>query len=404
MLDWPILALYRSDKNLSGLVAKRENQVQKGELFDPKISTDYQRTIIGALAAGKDPRNFGGYNLVEAVKKSQLDSGKFADTISGGGDKLINSHIWGIISLYAAGEVIPNKDKALQWLVDHQNADGGFSIDTGVKSSDIDMTGMALIAFGALGENQNHPAVQKALAYLQQQQGQNGDFAGWGGSSSEALAQVIQGLVMLGIDPAGEQWTKKNGNLVTALLKYRLKDGSFSHTSGGKSNTIATYQSLLALRDYYSGESIYQVLRRKNLQFTDVPEQYFAAVAIRNLAAEGIISGYADGSFRPANPVTRQELITMLQRTLNKTGALNASNAQWVNFRTVSEDSVTGMEFVVILVRASGLESSVKTTKGAPWYDGYIRLAEQKGWLFPGFDPNKAVTRGQCAYSLAKLQ
>ncbi|MBS3968906.1 MAG: hypothetical protein KGZ94_02190 [Clostridia bacterium] len=54
-------------------------------------------------------------------------------------------------------------DKALQWLVDNQSPDGGFSIDTRVKSSTIDMTGMALIAFAALGENQNYSAVKKAI-------------------------------------------------------------------------------------------------------------------------------------------------------------------------------------------------------------------------------------------------
>ena len=266
VLDWPILALSSMDKNVSSLIRKREQQIKKGELFTIDRSTDYHRSIISAVAAGKDPKKFGGYNLVDDVKKSQLSNGKFGDSISKGGEFLVNAHVWGIISLYVAGEEIPNRAKALKWLVDNQNADGGFSIDTRVKSSDIDMTGMALIAIGALGENKDHIAAKKAIAYLKKQQGNKGDFVSWGGTSSESLSQVIQGLIMLGIDPTASEWKKKDGDLVTALMAYRKKDGSFCHSLEGKSNMMATYQALLALRDNNNKESIYQKLRNKAME------------------------------------------------------------------------------------------------------------------------------------------
>lgn len=428
MLDWPILALAQMDRNVSALIKNREEQVKNGQLFEKEKSTDYHRTIIGVVAAGKNPRNFAGYNLVEDVKKSQRSNGKFADTISGNGDFLVNAHVWGIISLYVAGESIPNVDKAREWLVNNQNADGGYSIDTRVKSSDLDMTGMALIAFGALGENQNHPAVKKAIQYLQKQQGANGDFASWGGTSSETLSQVIQGLMMLGIDPTSSQWTKKDGNLITALLSYKKNDGSFSHTTNGSSNIIATYQSLLALNDYNNGESIYQKLRRENIRFNDVGDRYFAANAIKKLSAQGVISGYPDGSFRPTNYVKRQEFAKMVVLTLNKNENLNVTTrafrdlpvSHWANpYVKVAvdkdliqgkssnifapEDNITGAEVMAILIRALGLESIAKPAKGESWYAGYVRIAQQKDLLYPGFHPTKPATRAECAYSLEKL-
>lgn len=411
MLEWPILTLSQMNKDVSALITRREDQVMRGELFDANKSTDYHRTIIGAVAAGKNPINFGGYNLVEDVKKSQRENGKFADTISGDGGFLVNAHLWGIISLYAAGETIPNREKALKWLMDNQNADGGFGIDIRIKSSDIDITGMALTAFGALGENENNAAVKKAIEYLRKQQGDKGDFEGWGGTSSEALSQVIQGLVMLGIDPTGPQWTKTGGNLITALQSYRKSDGSFSHSLDGQSNIMATYQSLMALNDYYSGESVYKKLRRENICFSDVTEGYYAAAAIKALAAEGVISGYPDGTFRPANPVKRQEFAKMIVLTVNKNAQFNstpfvkaAADQGLIQGKSnnifAPEENITGAEVMAILVRALGLDSRAKPGPGEPWYAGYIRTAKQRGLLYPGFEATKPATRAQCAYSV----
>lgn len=425
MLDWPILALSAVNKDVSTLINRREKQIEKEELFSPDRSTDYHRSIIGVVAARKDPRNFAGYNLIENVKKSQLPNGKFGDSIAQGGNYLVNAHVWGIISLYTAGETIPNRDKALKWLVDHQNEDGGYSIDTRVKSSDIDMTGMVLTAFGALGENKDHAAVKKAIEYLNKQQGDQGDFVSWGGTSSESLSQVIQGLIMLGIDPAGPEWSKKNGNLVTALLTYKKSDGSFSHAAGGKSNIIATYQALAALADYQNGQSIYQKLRRENQKFSDIPKGHFAAGSITRLVAQGIVTGFPDGSFRPGAPVKRQEFATMMVRSLyNKKSMQSVTKnfkdvptTHWANpyIQIVSdegimkgrgpqsfapEETITGAEVMAVLVNALGLESSAKANKGERWYAGYIRVAEKKGLIYPGFDAAKPATRAQCAYSL----
>ncbi len=48
------------------------------------------------------------------------------------------------------------------------------------------------------------------------------------------------------------------------------------------------------------------------LTFTDVPPDNTFYTHVRCLACRGIISGYADGTFRPNNPVTRGQLAKMV--------------------------------------------------------------------------------------------
>ena len=50
--------------------------------------------------------------------------------------------------------------------------------------------------------------------------------------------------------------------------------------------------------------------------FSDVEADYWASQYIETLEANGIISGYADGSFGPASPITRAETVTIINRVL----------------------------------------------------------------------------------------
>ena len=427
-LDWPILALAGVGQNVDTLIRTRERQVREGFLFDVRRSTDYHRTIIGVVAAGKEPRNFGGYNLVKSVRDSQLQSGKFGDTISGEGDRLVNAHIWGILALYVAGEPIPNSSRALSWLVNNQNSDGGFSVEAGMRNSDVDMTGMALMAFAALQRDASHPAVRKALNYLKSQQQENGDFALWSGSGPESLAQVMHGLLMLGLDPTGPEWSRKEGNLVDALLRYRRSDGTFSRSPGGDRDFIASYQGLAALGDTNRGTSIYTLLHRKNAGFSDLQRGHTAFADVGELVFREIIGGYPDGTFRPLNQVRRDEFAKMIVGTLGKEPQLHLKttvftdvpSTHWANpyirvavnsalVKGRSErlfapaDTISGAEVMTILVRALGEEQRAVARAGEAWYAGYVRVARENGLLYHGFEATRPATRAQCAYSLMRF-
>ncbi len=50
------------------------------------------------------------------------------------------------------------------------------------------------------------------------------------------------------------------------------------------------------------------------LEFKDVPPDHWAAAAVREVVAKGIMKGFPDGTFRGDQPVTRYELAVALAR------------------------------------------------------------------------------------------
>lgn len=294
ILDWPALGLFGFGEDVSGprwtVNGKngaywREQEVRQGIGLSKTKNTDFQRTIIGVCAAGKDPRNFGGLNLVEIVKGTMLPSGHFADSVADNktgqpvGEDLVNAHIFGIIALHCAGEPIPNKDKCLEWLEKQQHKDGGFTWDVKyfddpkdyeLVESDVDMTAAALMAFAILGETETNPVVARAIDFLKKKQLDNGGFYSWGTENPESCAWVIQALTLLGQDPMGPEWTKPSGgNPVSALLRFQLPNGSFTHVLSEDENLpiydngMSTYQALYALADAYNKKAAYDLLHEK---------------------------------------------------------------------------------------------------------------------------------------------
>jgi len=268
---WSYIALAASGQDLDGTMVLQSCE-QQLELLKPDDElNNYSLLILTLLAAGQDPHNYKGHNLVARLQAAQLPDGKFADHIdlSGAGtygqQVLLNAHVWAVLALHAAGAECPDAVKAKQWLIHQQHPDGGFNWNLLDTSSDVDSTAMALTALGLLGERQDSPAVQKAVNYLKQAQENNGGFASWGAVNPESCSYVIEGLTAAGIAPLGTEWTKAGGNIVSAILSYSLPDGSFEHTKGGGYNPMATEQSLIGLSDIYYGNTFIERLQPKKL-------------------------------------------------------------------------------------------------------------------------------------------
>ncbi|MGB9886522.1 MAG: stalk domain-containing protein [Moorellales bacterium] len=215
--------------------------------LDGKETTTRALLILTLLAAGQDPYHYRGANPVAELAAAQLDSGKFADHLEEGGEKLVNAHLWAVLALRAAGTTPNRPEAARQWLLRHQHADGAFHWDALATAPDVDTTGMAMMTLAALGETPESPAVQKAVAYLRQAQLPDGGFASWGAENAESCSAVILGLVALGLDPRGPDFTRPGGDPVSALLRFQLPDGAFEHIKGGGADEMATQQALLAL-------------------------------------------------------------------------------------------------------------------------------------------------------------
>jgi hypothetical protein len=67
--------------------------------------------------------------------------------------------------------------------------------------------------------------------------------------------------------------------------------------------------------------------RAQATPFADVPANHWAYAAIASLAADGLIEGYPDGSFKGDRPLTRYELAAIVARAIAKIQAMGANTA-----------------------------------------------------------------------------
>src|SRR5690606_8707721 len=111
-------------------------------------------------------------------------------------------------------------ERLINWILDQQNVDGGWSLIPG-KQSTVDITAMTVTALA------NYPswdkvnlAIDKALRWISQQQQPNGGFIDDQYDNAESAAYVIIALTALGIDPESEPFTKKEGSVYTHLLRF----------------------------------------------------------------------------------------------------------------------------------------------------------------------------------------
>lgn len=107
--------------------------------------------------------------------------------------------------------------------------------------------------------------------------------------------------------------------------------------------------------------------------FSDVPSNYWARDFITALAANDIIKGFPDGTFKPEDPVTRAQFAAMISKAFNKAGVRQA-------------------------VRFSDVPSNY-------WARNAIEKAYEIGFLsgYPGnvFNPGQRIPREQVLVSLA---
>lgn len=262
MPDWTAIATFAA-------TGKRQaNAALDAEASGLSTSTDAARFILGALAAGEDPHQTKAGDVVTKLARTQLtsgqDAGKFADNLDRTGTDLINAQAWAIIALEDAGGASYNRAAAAQWLLAHQNEDGGFGYSSQYSSSDADDTASALVALSLLGYTADNPAVAKAIAFLKTQQADDGGFVNGGKTSNaDSTGVVVDALESLGIDP--QSWAKPGGTPLSALLSfYDSASGGFRYdNTGGAYSGVSGYSTrdaLIGLGALQSGRSVYQRL------------------------------------------------------------------------------------------------------------------------------------------------
>jgi len=152
------------------------------------------------------------------------------------------------MALYRSGyeEGKPAAQRGLNWLLAMQNGDGGWAaFDRTVKRPILeyipfadhnaiqdpscpDITGRSLECLGTLGIKPDHPAVEKAVRFLEFEQEPEGCWFGrWGVNYIYGTWQVVCGLKTVGVD-MNQPWIQKAGVWLRSVQK---EDGSFGESA-----------------------------------------------------------------------------------------------------------------------------------------------------------------------------
>lgn len=401
-------------------------------------TTEYARLMLALCAAGQQPQ-YQGINLRESIAAFQQSSGQFAQ-LDKGEAGFINAHMWSVIALASAGS-IPNQEMARSWLLSRQNSDGGFGWLEGI-ASDVDDTGIGIMALVLLGEKTDSPAIEKAVKYLQSCQTQDGGFScgdEWMGSESNAASDAwgILGLIAAGEDLQADKWRVNGKNPMDHLLSLQGKDGAFKWKPGVDSAAITmTAYGLIAMAgkpfpvniDYRTrAESVATSAPGLN-QFTDLKAGDWGCESVMKLVEKGVLSGYPDGSFKPANSISRAEFARIIVSALSLQDGQNMTARSFIDVpadywahRNISicasqglieglgdgrfdpDGNITGAQLATILVRALPGAEATAEPEGFLWYSKYISQARDNNLLYPGFQAESPVSRVQCAYSIMQL-
>ena len=197
--------------------------------LDANKATDWERSILAIVAAGKNPRNFGGINYV-ATLLALYDDGS---SQIGNADWL-NDDFWGILALVAIGESPTIIEASKDFIINNQNIDGGWGDNVG-GNSDADNTAAAVSALIAAGVSPDSQTIFKALNYLKTQQQNNGGFVSEEATNSAVDAWVINAIIDAGQSPVGDEWRRSGKTPIEHLLSLQDTDGFFNYTAGVES-------------------------------------------------------------------------------------------------------------------------------------------------------------------------
>jgi energy-coupling factor transport system substrate-specific component len=200
---------------------------------------DLERTILTLRAAGVSPTSFGRRNLVAQLKALRKSDSSW--------DHIVDHTAFGILALRAGGASPGSLHSSTVWLLQQQNADGGFGFAKKGGASDADDTGSSIQALVAVGRRRT-AAVRKAVAYLRHAQNPDGGFGQLKADSSNAQSTswAVQGLVAANVNPNS---FRRNGHTpISYITTLQQANGAvrYSRTSA-QTPVWVTGQALTAL-------------------------------------------------------------------------------------------------------------------------------------------------------------
>lgn len=249
--EWTVITLARSgekveDSYFEKYRANLEKKLkeQDGILSENKY-TEYSRAVLALKAIGEDPTDIGGYDIEKPLED-------YETVVSQG----LNGAVFALLALNAQ-DPDAEKDGAVQqkylaYILDQEKSDGGFSLDDNAADGDVDLTAMTLQSLEPYqDETEVREVIDRGVEFLVDAQDSDGGYTAYGDKSSESVSQTILALSTYGIDCNEDERFQKDGKgLYDTLMTYYQKDGSFSHTEDGDSDPMATDQAFCAMVAY----------------------------------------------------------------------------------------------------------------------------------------------------------
>ena len=213
------------------------------------LAGDWAKLILAAIAAGENPRSFGGVDAIATLEGMIGADGK----IGVEGDTLVG-HSLAVLALASAQRPVPAA--VVAYIKDAQQEDGSWAWDGSAKiTGDTNTAAFAVQALVAAGEPADGDPVSKALDYLASIQNDDG---GWPyqnpsdyGTDTDAnsTAVVVQAILAAGQDPDGEDWATAEGSTpMSALEGLQNESGAFAWQAAmPDDNLLATVQALPAV-------------------------------------------------------------------------------------------------------------------------------------------------------------
>ena len=228
------------------------------------------------------------------------------------------------------------------------------------------------------------------------------------------------------------------------MLKNGFRKGNTKFEEGGKS-----MKKLLVLSLVFVMVLAFFAVKPLSISaagFKDVASDYWAKDQIDYLVSKGVITGFSDGTFKPEDAVTREQFAKMIciakglkEYKPAKSTFKDVASSRW-SFGFIEAavkagyikgytdgtfkpaNSITRQELAVLGVRVLGKENEANAWKGEPivwandwkkigsWAVGAVTLAYRPDIQILTYhmkngtvDPTMAATRAECAFAIYKI-
>ncbi len=204
----------------SYLLANYRAGIAESDCAPVACTTTFERELMVVNAAGGQPRDFGGVDLVAELAARARPDGAFPHVP--GGQPGVNDTIFAIFALAPIAEAAARApiQPAADWIESAQQEVGGWAWRAGNAPHEVDMTGAAIQALVAAGRSGNG-AIERGLAYLRRAQNPDGGFPMFPGereSNSASTCWAVQAIWAAGQNP--EEWLSGSGGPSEEPLDY----------------------------------------------------------------------------------------------------------------------------------------------------------------------------------------